>query len=103
MKPIYKIGDVLEINIDDNITNCIVIGYEEERDFIIGDRLLRYEYCFASLDKNILKTKKHIVYVFVSPSSNMFHDCYQLLVGDKKLWIYQGISFREHVDASVDC
>ena len=44
MKPIHKKGDVLEINIEGTITNCIVIDHQKECRFIIGDKILQYQY-----------------------------------------------------------
>ncbi len=93
MKPIHKIGDVVKINIEGNITSCLIIDIIDVcDDYFVGP----YEpiktgdyFIYEFLSRHFYKIYK-ILYPLETNKYIMRNEdtIYKLLIGDKKVWVY---------------
>ncbi len=94
--PDHKTGEVLNINIRGIITSCIVIKdlgehYKRYSDLMIFNQVGASPedrvYWFPKNQYDLL-TKGHWIYKWERDGNAKY--CYQLLIGDKKVWLTYG-------------
>lgn len=78
------IGSVINVNIDDQITSCLIIDYRNRKTIGRGDYYLRLERVASFNPLNIVYT------IFLNKKLYLEYEkltsCYQLLIGDQKVW-----------------
>ncbi len=95
----YKIGDIIEINIDDTITNCVIIDMFDSKSKPIneGDHLVNYSnsqvYHQLPASMESLKIHSNQISIILYPeyANNYINKyssrAYSLLIGDQKVWL----------------
>lgn len=82
-EPIHKIGDVLNLNIKGNITPCVILGFYEWVTLTIEDWVL---WKYSDLDWYEAEPS-----LWDDSDGDCSLDCYQLLIGDQKVYASQEI------------
>ena len=92
MKPLHKKGDVLQINMEGTITSCIIVSELISRHTVVtGDCAIMYytDLLFNEWprENDLLTKKSHTIENLVLDVGRYLGNCYELLVGDQKVFL----------------